>query len=165
MFQNRPIILNINKCHFVKGWINIKHLPGIIIGVVDYFMKMTMLRYFEYGGVMTWWWQHICLNIVVWWLDDGNIFVLSVYYYQGLVFIKIQYEDMNMVLQQLSVRPDQSVIKWSYDKILSITCMLWCSLSNVVFSKEEMVRRWLYTFVRVGECLSFYLVWYSDIRQ
>ena len=40
--------------------------------------------------------QHICL---------------SVYYYQGLVFIKIQYEDMNMVLQQLSVRPDQSVIK------------------------------------------------------
>ena len=53
MFQNRPIILNINKCHFVKGSINIKHLPGIIIGVVDYLMKMTMLRYFEYCGVMT----------------------------------------------------------------------------------------------------------------
>ena len=108
----------------------------------DDLMMATYLS--EYCGVMTWWWQHICL---------------SVYYYQGLVFIKIQYEDMNMVLQQLSVRPDQSVIKWSYDKILSITCMLWCSLSNVVFSKEEMVRRWLYTFVRVGNVCPF--IWYG----
>ena len=28
---------------------------------------------------------------------------------------QIQYEDMNMVLQQLSVRPDQSVLKVAYN--------------------------------------------------